>query len=55
MAAITDWMPIRDILLSTGLGPEGFGGILRLVIRRQLIVETDGKVTMGSRIKSGVS
>ncbi|SHJ28681.1 hypothetical protein [Wenxinia saemankumensis] len=44
------WTPIVDMLASLGLGPEGFAGVLRLVIRGVLLVEAPGLITMASRV-----
>ncbi|SEQ86687.1 hypothetical protein SAMN05428995_1129 [Loktanella sp. DSM 29012] len=49
---IKSWTVIRDALSTVGLGPEGFGGILRLALLKRIVFEADGLVTMSSRIRS---
>lgn len=53
LAPIKAWTLISTALASVDLGPEGFGGILRLAILRKVTIEPDGLVTMVSRIRTG--
>jgi hypothetical protein len=50
---ISDWMPVRDVLANVGLGPEGFGSILRLIRIGALMTQAPGLVSMASLVRNG--
>lgn len=52
LPSFTEWTCISDVLATAGLGPEGFAGILRLILAHVFMTEEAGLISMSSRIRN---